>query len=204
VAFNARLLICKAFNGAGETTTDNVVDCLNWSLLKGAKVVSMSWHQPDSTALHQAIKNVFQLGLAQGALMLAAAGNAGNSTVNFPAGYAEVVSVAATDRNDAHAAFSQTNADVEVSAPGVDILSTLPGNSFGKLTGTSMSTPHAAGVAAAIRARFPGTSVNAARTTLTSSTDDLGPASRDSSFGFGRVNLCKALGGACTYTPGDN
>ena len=63
-----------------------------------------------------------------GTLIVAAAGNGGNSTPSYPAAYPEVVSVAATDSADARAWFSTFNDDVEVAAPGVDVLSTVPGN----------------------------------------------------------------------------
>ena len=64
--------------------------------------------------------------------------------------------MAATDRNDAKASFSQFNADVEVAAPGVDILSTWNNGAYNTISGTSMATPHAAAVAALIAGTNPG------------------------------------------------
>ncbi|HEX2414965.1 MAG TPA: S8 family serine peptidase, partial [Thermoleophilaceae bacterium] len=119
------------------------------------------------------------------------------STVSYPAGYAQVVSVAATDDNDARASFSNANSDVEVAAPGVDVLSTIPGGQYMELSGTSMATPHASGVAGVLWQLFPADTAAGIRSRLTSGVDDLGPAGRDPSFGFGRVNLCKAAGGGC-------
>ena len=130
---------------------------------------------------------------------MAAAGNSGNSSVSFPAGYDNAVSVAASDRQDARASFSNFNSDVEISAPGVSIVSTVPGG-YASYSGTSMAAPHAAGVAALIGWR-QGRSGAALRAALAGAVDDLGTAGRDTSFGFGRVNLCKALGGGCAYTP---
>jgi thermitase len=136
-------------------------------------------------------------GSATGSVLVAAAGNDGDSTVNYPAGYAQVVSVAATDSNDARASFSNANADVEVAAPGVDVLSTIPGGQYATLSGTSMATPHASGVAGVLWQLFPTDTAAGIRSRLDGSVDDLGPAGRDQSFGFGRVNLCKAAGGGC-------
>ena len=105
--------------------------------------------------------------------------------------------MAATDHNDARASFSNANADVEVAAPGVDVLSTIPGGQYATLSGTSMATPHASGVAGVLWQLFPTDTAAGIRSRLDAAVDDLGPAGRDQSFGFGRVNLCKAAGGGC-------
>jgi thermitase len=113
-----------------------------------------------------------------------------------------VVSVGATDNRDRRASFSNTNSDVEVAAPGVDILSTKRGGGYVKLSGTSMATPHASGVAAVLWRLSPGSTASAIRAKLDAAVDDLGTAGRDTSFGYGRVNLCKAVGASCAYTGG--
>ena len=198
VAFNASLSICKAlYTAAGTGLTSDVANCINWTHTHGAKVISMSLGGGDSTTLHQAVQAAWAGGGANGSVLVAAAGNDGNSTVNYPAGYAEVVSVAATDQNDAKASFSNTNADVEVAAPGVNILSTIPGGQYATLSGTSMATPHASGVTGILWQLFPTDTPAGIRSRLDAAVDDLGPAGRDSSFGFGRVNLCRAAGGGC-------
>jgi subtilisin family serine protease len=150
-----------------------------------------------SATLKNAVANAWKNGAANGSVLVAAAGNDGNSIVNYPAGYPEVVSVAATDHSDARASFSNMNADVEVAAPGVSVLSTIPGGQYARLSGTSMATPHASGVAAVLWQLFPADTAASIRGRLTAAVDDLGAAGRDTSFGFGRVNLCKAAGGAC-------
>jgi thermitase len=198
VAFNSSLVICKALRGgAGVGLTSDVANCITWAHSKGARVISMSLGGGASTTLQTAVANAWENGATTGSVLIAAAGNDGDSTVSYPAGYAQVVSVAATDDNDAKASFSNTNADVEVAAPGVDVLSTIPGGQYMQLSGTSMATPHASGVAGVLWQLFPTDTAAGIRSRLTSAVDDLGPAGRDPSFGFGRVNLCKAAGGAC-------
>jgi thermitase len=164
---------------------------------KGAKVISMSLGGGASTTLQQAVNYAWQGGGANGSVLIAAAGNDGDATLNYPAAYPNVVSVAATDDNDQRASFSNANSDVEVAAPGVDVLSTYgSGNtSYDTLSGTSMATPHASGTTAIIWDKYPTATASQIVAKLDAATDDLGPAGRDASFGFGRVNLFKAATG---------
>ncbi len=203
VAFNATFGICKALHGAaGAGSTAAVANCITYLHNKGNKVISMSLGGGASTTLQSAVTNAYKNGAANGSVLVAASGNDGNSAVNYPAGYAEVVSVGATDNRDAKASFSNANADVEVSAPGVNTLSAKRGGGYVAFSGTSMATPHASGVAAVLWQLNPGQTAAGIRSLLTSRVDDLGAAGRDTSFGFGRVNLCKAAGGSCAYTGG--
>jgi thermitase len=196
VAFNSPLSICKAlYTAAGTGLTSDVANCINWTHSRGAKVISMSLGGGDSATLKAAVVNAWKGGAANGSVLVAAAGNDGDATLNYPAAYPNVVSVAATDHNDARASFSNANADVEVAAPGVDILSTWNNGGYNTISGTSMATPHAPGVTAVIRTLNP--SLTAAQTVarLDAAVDDKGPAGRDPSFGFGRVNPQKAATG---------
>jgi len=194
VAFNSPLVVCKALGGPlGTGSTSDVANCINWTAQNGAKVISMSLGGGDSSTLKAAVDNAWNGG--NGALIVAAAGNDGDSTANYPAAYANVVSVAATDNRDQRASFSNANADVEIAAPGVDVLSVKRGGGYFTLSGTSMATPHVSGVAAILFGRFPTTNAAGIRTKLDAAVDDLGPAGRDPSFGFGRVNLQKAATG---------
>jgi thermitase len=195
VAFNSKLAVCKALGGPlGTGSTADVANCIVWAHNEGAKVISMSLGGGDSTTLHNAVQTAWAGGGAGGTVLVAAAGNDGDSTVNYPAGYAEVVSVAATDNRDARASFSNQNADVEIAGPGVDVLSTYNSSdtSYTTLSGTSMATPHVAGATAIIWDKYPTATASTIRSKLDAAVDDLGAAGRDTSFGFGRVNLAKA------------
>jgi thermitase len=196
VAFNADLVICKALGGPlGTGSTADVANCINWVASQGAKVISMSLGGGASTTLQNAVASAWNNG--NGAVIVAAAGNDGDATLNYPAAYAQVVSVAATDNRDARASFSNANSDVEIAAPGVNVLSTVRGGGYATLSGTSMATPHVSAVAGVLRQLFPAENAAAIRNRLDAAVNDLGPAGRDTSFGFGRVNLCKAAGGGC-------
>ena len=117
------LFIAKVFDATGEAPSSVIsramLDCGAW----GANVVSMSLggsgvSQAEFRATEQLAKN--------NTLLVAAAGNDGNTAISYPAGFPNVVSVAAIDSKKKQASFSQTNADVELSAPGVDVESTVP------------------------------------------------------------------------------
>jgi thermitase len=189
VAFNSPLSMCKALNAVGSGSTAGVANCITWLVQRGSKIISMSLGGGASSTMQTAVRNASNAG----ALIIAAAGNDGDATLNYPAAYAEVVSVAATDNRDARASFSNANSDVEIAAPGVNILSTKRGGGYVSFSGTSMATPHVAGVAALIWGKNPGFTAAQVRSKLDASVDDKGPAGRDPSFGFGRVNLQKAL-----------
>jgi len=122
---NVSLHIVKVFDGAdcAWSYSSDLVAALNECRSAGAKVVSMSLGGSFSSTTE---RNAFDSANAAGVLNIAAAGNGGNNRTSYPAGYASVMSVAAVDSAKAKADFSQYNADVEITAPGVQVLSTVP------------------------------------------------------------------------------
>jgi thermitase len=188
VAFNSPLAICKALDASGVGPTAGIANCITYLSHVGAKVISMSFGGSASATLANAVSAA-----SASSLLIAAAGNSGNSTSSYPAAYGQVVSVAATDRNDARASFSTFNPDVELAAPGVDILSTWSDGGYRAISGTSMSTPHVAGVAAVIAGQAPSAGPAQWRRKLDAAADHLGTPGRNPQFGYGRVNLAKAV-----------
>jgi subtilisin family serine protease len=192
VAFDAPLVVCRALGGAGGSgTVADVAACMRWAHDQGAKVISMSLGGPASRTLAEAAKTAYDRGGRGGSLLVAAAGNDGDGSVEYPAGLPQVVSVAAVGPDDAVASFSNENADVEVAAPGVDILSTRLGGGYLRESGTSMATPHVSGAAALLWGADPGASAATIRARLDAAVDDLGPAGRDPAYGFGVVDVAK-------------
>jgi serine protease len=122
---SASLHIVKVFDGVdcAWTFSSSLVTALDRCEQAGAKVVSMSLGGSFKSRTED---SAFAAANSRGVLSIAAAGNAGNTTISYPAGYASVMSVAAVDQNKAVATFSQRNADVEVSAPGVAVKSSYP------------------------------------------------------------------------------
>jgi subtilisin family serine protease len=121
--------------------------------------------------------------------VVSAAGNDGTTATDFPAGYPEVVSVAAVDDAGRHASFSNANDDVEIAAPGVRVLSTHRGGGYVRFSGTSMATPHVAGAAALLWGAHPRSTAAAIRARLDTTVTDAGPAGRDPRFGLGVLDL---------------
>ena len=124
VAPGAHLIIVRVFGDDGAWAySSTLADAANKCGQNGAKIISMSL----GGGLKSRTEETMFTNLANaGVLSIAAAGNAGNTTTSYPAGYASVVSVAAIDSTKAHATFSQANKDVEISAPGVHVWSSLP------------------------------------------------------------------------------
>ncbi len=158
VSWRTRIMPLKFLGPDGGYTSD-AVEAINYAVNKGVKISNNSWGGGgESQALQDAIANAD----ARGHLFVAATGNGGSDGIgdnndrypHYPSSYsnANIVAVAATGDRDTRASFSNFGAtSVDLAAPGVNILSTLPANTYGSYSGTSMATPHVAGVAVLIK-----------------------------------------------------
>jgi len=151
LAYCATLMPVKVLSKQGWGTTANVAEGIRWAADHGAQVINLSLGGPiKSKILEDAVKHA----VSKGALVVAAAGNSGKS-VGYPAAYPEVLAVSATDNKDNIAWFSSRGPQVGIGAPGVAVTQqTICNNGrdkcevFGTFNGTSMASPHVAGVAA--------------------------------------------------------
>lgn len=166
VNWRAKLVACKFLSAAGSGSTADAVECMDY--LHGLRTrtsnpvnivaSSNSW---GGGAFNQALQDAIARHMEAGMLFIAAAGNsnANNDTANsYPANYPlpNIISVAAIDRTDAKASFSSYGRRrVHVGAPGVDILSTVLGQDYALLSGTSMATPHVSGLVGLLKAQDP-------------------------------------------------
>ncbi len=174
VNWNVKILCLKFLGSSGSGSTAGAAAAVDYAVQMGVDLTSNSWGGGGfSQALYDSIANAGAHEMA----FVAAAGNAGTDTDTspyYPSAYdlANIVAVAATDPNDALASFSNYGATtVDLAAPGVAILSTLPGASYGTLSGTSMATPHVAGVLGLMRALAPNLPVAQMKAKLLSSVD---------------------------------
>ena len=196
VAPAVSLYAVKALDSQGSGYVSDIVEAIDWCIANGVKVINLSLGSPyDSYTLHEACDRAY----AAGILIVAAAGNSGSTdttvdNVEYPARYSSVMAVAATNSSDQRAAFSSTGSEVEIAAPGYNILSTLPGGNYGSYSGTSMAAPHVTGTAALVWAVNPTFSNADVRQKIDASAIDLGAAGRDNQFGYGLVDAKNALG----------
>jgi len=194
VAPEVALYALKVLDRNGSGNYSDVIAALQWCVEKGIQVTNNSYGSSRDPGTN--VKQAFDNAAAAGILHVAAAGNSGNrggggDNVEYPARYESVIAVAATDQNDARATFSSTGPAVELAAPGVSINSTYLGGEYKTLSGTSMASPHVAGVAALVIASgITGTDV--VRQKLQSTADDFGASGRDNMYGYGLVNAAKA------------
>ncbi len=189
---DAQLAICKALNGAGVGFIADVAACIDWSTTTGAKIISMSLgSEKGSSAEERAVKDAS----AKGLLVIAAAGNGYDSAPNYPAFYPEVMSVASFNQAGVISDFSTCNSDVEIAAPGEDVWSTFPENTYGVISGTSMATPHVAGAAALIMSEL-GLDAQQTRSKLKNTgTSGLSTGGRKECASYPALNLAAAVGG---------
>ena len=179
------LHIVKVFGNNGAWAySSTLINAANTCAQNGASVINMSLGGGRAS---QTEGNAFQNLLNNGVLSIAAAGNSGNSTMSYPASYDAVVSVAAVDQNANRASFSQFNSQVEISAAGVQVLSTRSGGGTTRMSGTSMASPHVAGVAALVWSHFPSCTASQIRNALNTTALDLGTPGRNNQYGYGLV-----------------
>jgi subtilisin family serine protease len=201
VNWNVKIMALKFLNSAGSGSTADAISSTLYAADHGADVSSNSW---GGGPYDQALLDAIEYGAARGMLFVAAAGNDGfnnDVTPTYPATYGSdaVLAVAATDHNDGLAFFSSYGAkSVDLGAPGVGILSTTPGNTYGSFDGTSMATPHVAGAAALVEDRFPGATLYGIKALLMNSVDPAASLAGKTVTG-GRLNIGNAL--ACNNAP---
>lgn len=195
IVWNTRLLPLKFLDDSGSGSTETAIAAVEYAVQRGVRIINASW---GGTEYSQALKDAIAEAGAHGILFVAAAGNAGisNDTHPFyPANYdlPNLITVAATDNGDRIATFSNFGkTTVHIGAPGVNILSTAPAGRWNTLSGTSMATPHVAGVAALVMARHPGWTPAQVKARLMATSDPI-PQLINRCVSQGRLNAFRAV-----------
>jgi len=208
-----KLMPVKVLSNTGNGTASGLADGIIWAADHGAQVLSMSL---GTSAESETVRNAVGYALDKGCILVAAAGNSGNSQRVYPAAHEGVISVAATTRSDRLASFSTYGDWVSIAAPGELIYSTLPTyavsgtavKEYGNASGTSMACPHVAGAAAMLLAHEPRLNRFQVTDLLTKQVDPIVPEfGQTLASGGGRLNLNKAmryLAGATPQPPPDS
>jgi subtilisin family serine protease len=195
VVWNTKLVACKFLGASGSGSISAALSSLQYCIGKGIKVSNNSW---GGGGFSQSFANALTTSAGMGHLFIAAAGNNGSNndtTPSYPASYTNdnVIAVAATASNDSLASFSQFGlTSVDIGAPGVNTYSTYPTNSYASLSGTSMATPHVAGVVTAVYGQNPSWTYQQVRSRILSTTRPVAALNGRCVTG-GMVNLQAAL-----------
>lgn len=194
IGFNIKIMPIK-IGRANQQQLFNAYLGVEYAIVNGANVISMSWGGGPQT-YSSTYQTLFDVANRRRIVCVAAAGNSYDSTMGYPAGYNHVISVGATDINDRKTNFSCYGIWVDVMAPGNNIYSTMPGNSYGNMSGTSMACPMVSGLCALMLSKNPALSPSQVESCLKSTCDNIN--SQNSSFigliGAGRINAYAALG----------
>jgi subtilisin family serine protease len=193
IAPGITIMPVKVMDSNGQGYWSDFLEGVDWARTHGASIVNLSLGGPLSASQVAAFQPTFDAAYSAGVLVVAAAGNYDNSNGFYPASFAHVISVSATNNNDAKASFSNFGPAVDLSAPGVTIESTYIGATYQTMSGTSMATPHVVGVAALIRSYHPTYTVDEVESAMEVTSKDLGAAGRDDYFGYGRIRAAEAV-----------
>lgn len=194
IGFNVKLIAVKSSpdNLAVTKSIPNAYEGILYAALVKANIISCSFggNSPSTT-----VQNIVNFASDQGCLIVASAGNDNHSSLHYPAAYSGVISVAASDINDKKAWFSNYGNWIDVSAPGVDVLTLNKDNDYKNFGGTSAACPITAGLLGLMKSYMPTASSSDLKQCLISTTDNIDHLNPSyiGQLGSGRINAEKAL-----------
>lgn len=196
IGFSVKIIPVKAtMNASGATAVDAGYAGIIYAVNAKARVISCSWGGGGNSVTEQAVINY---AWNRNSIVVAAAGNDNTTTQSYPGAYSNVYCVASTTTTDARSSFSNYGTWVDISAPGSNIRSTLPGSTYGSKSGTSMATPIVAGLCGLVLSAKPYLTptqvlscISTTATTLTTS-----------GMGAGRINAAAAMACAASAIAG--
>lgn len=211
IALTSPILPVKVLDAGGSGTYAAIAAGIDYAVSRGAQVINMSLA---GSAYSSTLCSAVSRAVTANVVVVAAAGNSGSSSPAYPAACPGSIGVAATTSTDVYASYSNYgSSNVFVAAPGSSIYSTIAGSSYATYNGTSMAAPHVAALAALLRAQTPGLSIAGVKTVLATTSDKVGSGygtdpfgtcsgcTWSSRYGYGRINLDRALGAGASQPP---
>lgn len=191
---NSTIISARALDENGQGSISDIADGIQWAADQGADVINLSLGGGGSSST---MDNALSYAVNNGSLVVAAAGNDGSRGVLYPAANDNCLAVSALNSDGSLAQYSNYGPEIELAAPGTNVLSTVPGDGYETLSGTSMATPVVAGTAGLTLAQWDLTN-NELRTHLQNTAVDIGLSEEQQ--GSGRVDA----GNVVTTEPGND
>lgn len=188
--WNVSIIPYAVVHDDGTIYSSDVVQAIYLATDAGCKVINISLGGSTNVSAED---SAIQYAISKGCIVVAAAGNDGNSTMNYPASYDNVISVASIKKTLVRSIFSNNNNYIDVCAPGEGIYTTTDDNSYAKVAGTSFSTPYVSGIAALAAACIPSLTSTQFQNAITMTSADLGTAGYDHYYGYGLINARSLL-----------
>lgn len=185
---NCSMLSARALDDSGGGALSDIADAITWSADQGAEIINLSLGGGGYT---ETMKNAVSYALSAGSLPVAAAGNDGQRSVSYPAAYEECLAVSALDPDGSMAWYSNWGEEIELTAPGSDVVSSVNFDDYARFSGTSMAAPVVSGVAGLALSRWE-LSASDLRLHLKTTAEDIGLAEDEQ--GSGRVDAAAAVG----------
>ena len=186
----ARVMPLKALGANGEGYLDSVINSVYHAANNGADVINMSL---TSSTYSYELADAVEFAHSMGCVMAAAAGNEGDTRIDYPAGMTYVIGVSSIDPNGSRSYFSNHNSSVDLAAPGAGIIGPRPNDMYDRGSGTSEATPHVSAAALLVLAEYPGSTPEEVWRRLKDSARDLGTPGYDEDYGWGLLDVSGAL-----------
>lgn len=190
VDWNCLIMPVKVLDQSGSGSNDTIAEGIVFAVNNGANVINMSL---GGKGLSKSIEDAVNHANLNGVVVVAAMGNSGTASVDYPAASQGVIAVGSSNARDQMSYFSTRGYHISVCAPGEEIYSTSMDGSYVTFSGTSMASPQVAGAASLLMAANPGWTANQIRSQLEGTADDISGTGFNPSSGYGRINLANAL-----------
>jgi subtilisin family serine protease len=194
IAPNVSIMPIKVLDADGEGNFGNMIDGMRWAIDHGARIVTMSLGGALPATSASMLQPAFDEAHAAGVVVIAASGNDGTTTTEYPCNFTHVICVGSTSNDGTVvSSFSTRTAALALVAPGEGIASTLPGNGYGYGSGTSMATPHVTGAIALLRSFNPAITADDVRNVLIQTARPLATGGHNPESGYGLLQIGAAL-----------